>query len=93
MNNSFPCRDTRWNKMPAAMRGNTIDFVRAKELMSIFGAFPPSRVISKRRDHFDIVSVALQEFTNRDIVRRDPGDFRRVIDAQNNDPHYSRSER
>jgi hypothetical protein len=26
-------------------------------------------------------------------VRRDPGDFRRVIDAPNNDPHYSRSER
>jgi hypothetical protein len=61
--------------------------------MLIFEAFPPSRVIRKRRDHLDVMTVPLQKFTKHNVVRRDPGDFRRVIDAPNNDPHYSRSER
>src|SRR5437016_11631135 len=51
---------------------------------------PPCGVIRKRRHHLDVVTVALQKFAERDVVRRNPGYFRGVIDAPNNNAHRPR---
>ena len=37
--------------------------------------------------HFDIVAMLFQKFTESSSVRTDAGDFRRVIDSPNNNPH------
>src|ERR1700730_7751178 len=55
--------------------------------MSIFRTFPPGRVISERRDHLHLATLLTQKFAERDIVRRDAGDFRRIVDAPDNDSH------
>ena len=73
--------------MPAAMHGHVVYSVRAKQLVPIFASFSPGWIISERRNHFDIVAVALQKFAKRNVVRRNSGDFRRVIDAPDDDSH------
>ena len=69
------------------MHTNVVDSICPTKFKSIFGAFTPGRIVRERRDHFDVVAVALQKFTKGDVVRGDAGDLRRVIDPPNNDPH------
>src|SRR5690349_4209167 len=73
--------------MPAAMHRHAVDDVRAIKLPAIFGALLPRRVIRKRRHHLDVVPARAQEFTKRDIMRRDARELRRVVDAPDDDSH------
>src|ERR1700682_6273916 len=58
--------------------------------MSILRAFTPGRVIREGRNHFYVDASRAQKFAESDIVRSDPGYFRRVIDAPDDDTHSSR---
>lgn len=78
--------------MPAPMHRNAVDAIGSKKLMPVATCFSPGRIIRERRYHLDFMATASQEFTERDIVRRDPSDLRRVVNAPNNGPHYPRLE-
>ena len=85
--NALQSGDARRNKMPAAMHRNSVDLVGAIKLSAILGPLFPGRIIGKTRDHRHVVSLRVQELAERDVVRRDPGKLRRVVDPPDDDAH------
>ena len=69
------------------MHRHSIDCLRPKKLSTVFRPFFPGRVIRKPGDHFHLVSSLIQEFTKRDIMRRDSRKLRRVVDSPDDGAH------
>src|SRR3954467_13608669 len=73
--------------MPATMDRYSVDHVRSIKPVLVLGPLPPGRVIGKCGEHLHIVPMPLKKFAKRDVVRRNTGDFRRVINAPNDHSH------
>ena len=83
MQNTLPRENAHRNEVPATMDLDAVNSVGAIKETSIFGPLTPGGIVSERRNRLDFLALALQEFAEGDVVRRDPGYFRRIIDAPN----------
>ena len=65
----------------------TVLIIAPWELTAIFLSFPPGGVIRERRHHLDRVPASLQKLAQGDVVRRNPGEFRSVVNSPDDDSH------
>src|SRR3712207_1383975 len=75
--------------MPAAVNGNSVQDIVAIQPAAIHPLFSPRRVIRKRGQHLYSIAARAQKHAERSVVRGEPGELRRVVDAPDDDAHPS----
>src|SRR5437588_523971 len=77
------------NGVQATLDGHAVDIVCSVQTPAVFRPLSPRRVIRERGKHLHIVPVTFQKLTQSDVVRRNSGDLRCVVDPPNDHPHWS----